>query len=486
MSISHSSDFSSARTAMQSAVEEFARIASQELETAQREAETAREEAASLRLQLESVQQERDEIQSNLVFLEATANTLRSRVEELGNQADEWQTRAEALHNNVAELRASNNELREHNDGLQQTCASHENKIAATEAQLQAQLHRNGQLHSELLELYADLRAEDLPSLILRIAIKLTDSESGVFADSNAEHALSDVGLENMKPEVRDSIFEYARRAMENGEPIVVNDSDALPDGAGLVNLAALPVAVQGDTRGVILVANKRNAAYDDDDTELLLSIGHHAGVAMENRRLHCALGDAYVSTVAVLADAIEAKDPYTRGHCQSVSDIAVEVGKRLGWQGEELDTIRYAALLHDVGKIGVPDGILLKPGRLLPEEFSIIQRHALIGSDLVKRVPSLTHIAPVILHHHERIDGSGYPDGQSGDEIEVAARIIGIVDSFDAMTSTRPYRDPVSRVEAIEELKRCAGTQFDSKLVDIVAAVLAEHAVENETLCND
>jgi putative nucleotidyltransferase with HDIG domain len=144
----------------------------------------------------------------------------------------------------------------------------------------------------------------------------------------------------------------------------------------------------------------------------LLLAIGSHAGIALENHRLHCQLAESYLSTIAVLADAIEAKDPYTRGHCESVASIAVNVAQKLGWQDDALEHIRYAALLHDIGKIGIPDGILLKPGRLLPEEYQVIQRHTAIGSDLVSRVPSLEPIAATILHHHERIDGSGYPDG--------------------------------------------------------------------------
>jgi HD-GYP domain-containing protein (c-di-GMP phosphodiesterase class II) len=125
----------------------------------------------------------------------------------------------------------------------------------------------------------------------------------------------------------------------------------------------------------------------------------------------------------------------------------------------------------------------LLKPGRLLPEEYQVIQRHTAIGSDLVRRVPSLEPIAATILHHHERIDGSGYPDGLSGEDISLASRIIGVVDAFDAMTTPRPYREPVSPQEALEELRRCAGTQFDKGIVDLVAVVLAERAKPNETV---
>ena len=178
-----------------------------------------------------------------------------------------------------------------------------------------------------------------------------------------------------------------------------------------------------------------------------------------------------------MLADAIEAKDPYTRGHCESVAVTAVKVGERMGFNKEELESLRYAALLHDVGKIGIPDGILLKPSRLLPEEFQVIQRHAEIGSDLVKRVASLLPIAPAIRHHHEHFDGAGYPDGLSGDGILMASRIVGVVDALDAMTTPRPYRNPVSFPDALAELRRCSGGQFDPAVVDAVEFVLSERS---------
>ncbi len=224
-------------------------------------------------------------------------------------------------------------------------------------------------------------------------------------------------------------------------------------------------------------MANKRDGAFEDDDTDLLLAIGRHAGIALENHRLHCALGDAFVSTVAVLADAVEAKDPYTRGHCEGVSELAARVAERMSWDKAELDQIRYAALLHDVGKLGVPDGILLKPGQLLPEEFAVIKQHVTIGRDLVSRVPALEPIAPIVYLHHERWDGGGYPEGRSGEEIPLGARIVGAVDALDAMITKRPYREPLTLQSATEELQRCAGTQFDPQVVETLVRVLEERA---------
>jgi HD-GYP domain-containing protein (c-di-GMP phosphodiesterase class II) len=352
-------------------------------------------------------------------------------------------------------------------------CGRHLAAMEALSSQLVQENRRNQELRHELLEVYGDLRAEDLPTLITRIGMSLTESECGLFTGPIGEDTVASVGLDDMPEEIKSGLYEFTRRAAHEEDSIEVNNPHELPDGSALVNIACAPVVVRGTLTGVLLVANKRDGIYTDEDMEILLSIGRHAGLALENQRLHCALGDSFRSTVAVLADAIEAKDPYTRGHCENVSNLAVQVAKRLGMDGNALEEMQYAALLHDVGKIGIPDGILLKPGKLLPEEFAVIQKHSAIGSDIVKRVPSLQHIAPIVLHHHERMDGSGYPNGQAGDEISLPARIIGAVDAFDAMTSMRPYRDAMPMEFAVNELRRGAGTHFDTDVVQILTGIV-------------
>jgi len=447
-----------------------------EFEQTREELQTAREAIDATTARLADVREERDETRGRL---DETQSDLRESQGALGRARIE-------ITETQAELAAAQSALETacaERDKARAECDLHCETIAQTKAELAAQAEQNSHLSAELMELYRDLRAEDLPTLILRIGMNVTGAENALYVDAAKNETIAGIALDNLKPEVRDALYEFTRRAAESEEPIVCNVAEELPDGAGLVNLAALPVAVQGDIKGVMLVANKRSGDFSDDDTDLLLSIGNHAGIAMENNRLHCALAEAYVSTIAALADAIEAKDPYTRGHCESVAGIAVEVAQKLGWNQTQIDHIRYAALLHDVGKIGIPDGILLKPGRLLPEEYQVIQRHASIGSDLVSRVAAMSDIAPIILHHHERVDGTGYPDGQTGDDISLASRIIGVVDAFDAMTTPRPYREAVAASEALEELKRCAGKQFDEYIVDLVGEVLAARAEKNETL---
>jgi HD-GYP domain-containing protein (c-di-GMP phosphodiesterase class II) len=371
-------------------------------------------------------------------------------------------------------LRSEMSALQQERDRWRGDCEQYRARAQQLEAGMQRQRDHTQQLNREVMELYRDLRAADPPTLIVRIGMKLVGAESGLYTDATGRRTVTSIGLDNMPEPVAQALYRYTQQAAQSEDPVVVNEARQLPDGSSLVNLAALPVALQNELHGVLLVANKREGPFTDHDTELLLSIGKHAGIALENQRLHAALGEAYLATIAVLADAIEAKDAYTRGHCEGVAATAMRVAEHLGWKNESLDQIRYAALLHDVGKIGIPDGILLKPGRLLPEEFTVIQSHATIGHDLVSRVPSLVDIAPYVLHHHERYDGSGYPEGLSGDGIPLGARIVGAVDAVDAMTTPRPYREPVSMTDALTELRRCSGTQFDPDVVDGVVAVLS------------
>jgi len=343
----------------------------------------------------------------------------------------------------------------------------------ALEEKISALHTKNHDLNGELGKLYADLRGEGLPELVLKLAAGLTGAEAGLFTGANGDATLAQLHLTEMEEMLVNALYDYSRRAANADEPLIENDAKKLPDGAGLVNLAALPVAVKGKKRGVLLLCNKRSGPFNEDDTRILLAIGQHAGLAMENARLHDELTEAYAATIAVLADAIQAKDAYTRGHCEGVSEMALEVGRRLELSETQLEQVRYAALLHDVGKIGIPDGILLKPSKLMPEEYMIIQKHPQIGRDIVARVAALADLADVILHHHEKWDGSGYPHGLSGEEIPLLARIVGAVDAFDAMTTPRPYRNSIEQPAAIEEMRRCSGTQFDPRIVELVADIV-------------
>ena len=181
----------------------------------------------------------------------------------------------------------------------------------------------------------------------------------------------------------------------------------------------------------------------------------------------------AYEAAVSVLCQAVETKDLYTRGHCERVSRGSVMIARQIGMRTDRVEAIRYAGMLHDVGKLGVPTQVLQKTGKLTEEEYAAIQLHPMRGLDIVREIGFLDEALSGIMHHHERIDGCGYPMGLAGNEIPEFARVLAVADAFDAMTSTRSYRGARGADEAIEELRKWSGTQFDPAFVDAFVAAL-------------
>jgi putative nucleotidyltransferase with HDIG domain len=181
----------------------------------------------------------------------------------------------------------------------------------------------------------------------------------------------------------------------------------------------------------------------------------------------------AYTGAIRALATALDARDPYTAGHSERVSMLSVAVGRTLGLEAEELEVLRLGALLHDIGKIGVPDEVLRKPGALSDDEYRVIRMHPVLGARILRSVPFLARHLPIVELHHERPDGRGYPHGLRGDDIPMAARIVHVADAFDAITSARAYRRARPSGEALMELWRCAGTEFHAEIVGALATSL-------------
>jgi putative nucleotidyltransferase with HDIG domain len=178
---------------------------------------------------------------------------------------------------------------------------------------------------------------------------------------------------------------------------------------------------------------------------------------------------------LSILSRAIEARDPYTRGHSTRVTVLAEAVARRLGWSEEQIASLRVGGPLHDIGKLAVSDEVLCKEGRLDDDELAQIREHPKIGAKILLRVTTLREAIPYVLYHHERWDGTGYPSGKAGKEIPVEARVLAIADAFDAMTSDRPYRSALTHEEALAEVERCAGTQFDPKIARVFLEVFRE-----------
>jgi putative nucleotidyltransferase with HDIG domain len=183
------------------------------------------------------------------------------------------------------------------------------------------------------------------------------------------------------------------------------------------------------------------------------------------------------VALLSTLSRAIEARDPLTRGHSTRVTEIAEAIARRLGWDEERLELLQVGGPLHDVGKLGVSDEVLAKPGPLDEDELAQIREHPKLGARILFRVAALRGALPYVLYHHERWDGNGYPTGRAGEEIPLEARVLAVADAFDAMTSDRPYRPALDREEALAEVARCSGTQFDPEIVRIFLELFAEEA---------
>lgn len=199
---------------------------------------------------------------------------------------------------------------------------------------------------------------------------------------------------------------------------------------------------------------------------EALLAATEHLEQTLRNLR------ETNVATLMALADAIEARDPYTRQHAMGAAELATRVAKRLGLPEDQVETVRLAAILHDIGKIAVPDHILHKPGPLTPDERKLIQTHPEVGAHLIAGIPFLREVAIIVRHHHERHDGTGYPARLPGEAIPLGSRIVALVDAHSAITTDRPYRSARSHAAAVEEIQRHSGTQFSPA---VVAAFVAE-----------
>ncbi len=231
-----------------------------------------------------------------------------------------------------------------------------------------------------------------------------------------------------------------------------------VPSYLGLLPIAYLNVAVYGAVGkvGVLFFL-------------LPLMVGRYAF------RMYSELRDVFVSTISALAAALEARDPHTSGHAERVSHFAVKIAEKMEFSEERQELLQYVSILHDIGKIGIPDEVLRKPGKFTEEERARMQKHSRIGADILGNIKALREGASWVLYHHERYDGDGYPQGLKGEEIPPEARILAVADSFDAMLSQRPYKAALTLEEARAELKRCSGTQFDPEVVEVLLELMED-----------
>lgn len=232
-----------------------------------------------------------------------------------------------------------------------------------------------------------------------------------------------------------------------------------------LEEMVFAPLEIKGEAYGLLGISGGRRD-FSEIDLEIFCALGSQAAVAIENASLYGKLKGAFLHTAEALAEAVNSRDPYTGGHTRRVAEYSLIIAGVMGLSEMEKEELKLAAILHDIGKIGVDDAILRKGGALSEEEEQLMRRHPEIGARILEHVEEMKGVIPGVLHHHEWFDGSGYPAGLKGDEIPLQARIIAVVDAFDALTTDRPYRKAEERATALDELENGAGTHFDPALV--------------------
>jgi HD-GYP domain-containing protein (c-di-GMP phosphodiesterase class II) len=231
--------------------------------------------------------------------------------------------------------------------------------------------------------------------------------------------------------------------------------------------MLAVPLMINNKVIGVLNVDRElKFGVFNPDEERLLVSLGNSCAQALEKARHFSDLRDLHLETLEAFAQAVDTKDAYTHGHSRRVSFLSVQVAQMLRLPQDEIEIIARAALLHDIGKIGISNAILFKPGRLTDEEYEIMKAHAVFGENIVKPIKRMATEAKIIRHHHERWDGKGYPDGLRGEQIPLASAIISVTDAYDTMASDRPYRRSLGKDAGLEELQRCSGSQFNPLVV--------------------
>jgi len=229
-----------------------------------------------------------------------------------------------------------------------------------------------------------------------------------------------------------------------------------------------IPLVSKGNFVGLMILGSKRSSQpYSVDDQLTLSTLANQTAVAIENARLYEELEETFVQTISALANAIDVRDTYTSTHSQRIAEWAAAIARHLGCTSEETRNIYWGGLLHDIGKIGIPDEILKKTARLDETEFESVKKHTLVGANLISPIKKMAEVAPIIEHSHERYDGLGYPHGSKGEDIPLGARIIRVVDSFSAMRDDRPYKKSFSVQRAVKEIKNNSGKMYDPKIVD-------------------
>jgi response regulator RpfG family c-di-GMP phosphodiesterase len=358
-------------------------------------------------------------------------------------------------------------------------------------ALLQRHLQEENILFSKLISLHevtkilaSTLDITELNKKFLDFSTRLVRADGGalIFTDKNRKLSLAESKGAEFGADfwTAQPFILAARRVLERQEPLVIESGRELPaDGLrplphGIQAYVAFPLKTPSHTIGVLnLVRTTGGDPFSNLDLELINVLASQASISIENVRLYQNIRDNYLKTIRAFALAVEAKDEYTHGHSENVMKFTVMIATHLNLPPHEIEQFKYAGLLHDIGKIGVSERILSKPGKLTPQEFSEIKKHPELGSKIIADVPFLQPLVPLVLSHHEFFGGGGYPHGISGNDIPFGSRILSVADAFEAMTSDRPYRKAMPEEVGLGILETQRGLQFDPDIVDAFKAAV-------------
>jgi HD-GYP domain-containing protein (c-di-GMP phosphodiesterase class II) len=332
---------------------------------------------------------------------------------------------------------------------------------------------------SEVLDSIVNFSMEMLGAL--RCELRLLD-ERGEKLEVKASRGLSRSFLTSAAINIGEGII---GSCFTKKKPITIYDARIDPKTKhakiakkeGLAGLMAVPITQRGKSIGVITTYTSEPRDFSQSEVDLLSTFASQASIAIENAKLYEEMKRQYLSMVMALAAAIETKDSYTHGHSTKVMEYAVKIAEHIGLREEEVETISYAGLLHDIGKIGIKDEILTKQGQLTQAELTELRKHPEYGANIMERVEILKEIAPLTLYHHEKYDGTGYPLGLRGDQIPIGARILAVADTYDAMIADRPYRKAFPFEHVKKEMIKVSGTQLDPNLVRVFFEILKKEA---------
>ena len=369
------------------------------------------------------------------------------------------------------------------------------------EQQLENKVTELTNLLEAFKQLNSHIEIQDVFENILWQMITVVKAEAGTLwivdkeneeVVATAAHGVASAKILNVRMQKGEGIV---GKVITSGNAELIEDVTKHPHWAQRVDdsiqfvtksMITVPLIAKGHVLGALQLINKKETAFfNAEDISLAVTLANQSALAIHNSQMYEEINLMFLSMIKTLVKSLDARDPYTAGHSERVAKYSVWIAERLGIDDATCSQLYRAALLHDIGKIGIPDHILLKHGRLTDEEFDTIKQHTVIGASILSNMEpkhALTFAIQIARSHHEKMDGTGYPDGLQGEDIPFFARIVGVADAFDAMTTVRPYSNGLSYKKAAEELIRCKHFIFDANVVDAFTSILEEINDEVDT----